>query len=826
MNAKKIMTIWLAMAIIGFGIMPAISAAENSTSEEIAVSLVIDVSGSMAETDPGNLRKTAAEIFVDMLSPEDYVGIVSFSTDVTELARMQPVGDASSKQAIKDTLAPIVGADGNTNYQLALQKAEQQLDSYTDQDIRKVIIFLTDGVPEPDYALREDAVFMAAYMDTLWQTTGQLGLKNYAVYALGFGTSDPSILQRIATDTRGEAKFLGNSSEIAVNFFEALRILKNRQGFWNETVTISGETVLPFQVDEYTSQVTMVLAYDAAGIDIGVQTENGLDGNGKVNIQKNENYTIITMNQAEQELAGDWELIINGTGNLQLFGDKDLSLKSWLLEPKANAQLPLYEPIEVAVTVTGEMNANMSVYALISKNGSSEIETIPLELNDGKYKGTYENVDQMGTYILETQIREGETAVISSSTLVSVQQLPVLDSEVVLQDAIFKVSESQVVTGYLQMDGTQDITINSFNLVGTFLDGTQEIYPMRDGEPENSGDAIAGDGIYTMVLPFDEEGDFLATLVIQGSYQDGTFILEKELGTYRIVSSGEIEGSLIEIELAGKPGGTVTVPLRLENHSGRKETIHVTLAPAVASSKEKIITLKPNETVDVPLTVNLSEDASFEKQNFTVNIAAEDPLTTVNEDIKGVVTVVTGTALFLLNMRDFLAENGAAVAIAFLSPLLIFSLGRLLYALKMKKTLQIARYLEYRRIGSSEVSQEIFLPKKIGEITIGFAETPSATDLVLDGPKIPYLLTVNVTTSHTNRKWLEGYQSLSKGCLPVHITIMTTPPGIFKLNGEVYTSKEIFGQDVFESGGYQFIYRAEKILYEENKAKNVLEGKM
>ena len=128
----------------------------------------------------------------------------------------------------KQSLAPIVNANGNTNYQLALQKAEQQLDSYAGEDVKKVIIFLTDGVPEPDYALREDVAFMSAYMESLWQTTAQIGLKNYAVYALGFGSADPSALQRIASDTRGEAKFLGNSSEIAVNFFEILRTLKNQ----------------------------------------------------------------------------------------------------------------------------------------------------------------------------------------------------------------------------------------------------------------------------------------------------------------------------------------------------------------------------------------------------------------------------------------------------------------------------------------------------------------------------------------------------------------------------------------------------------------------
>jgi hypothetical protein len=826
MQLKKIMTIWLITAVIGIGFMPSLSAAENSTSEEIAVSLVIDTSGSMADTDPGNLRKTAAEIFVDMLSPEDYVGIVSFSTDVTELAPMQPVGDATNKQTIKGTLAPIVGADGNTNYQLALQKAEQQLDSFTDQNIRKVIIFLTDGVPEPDYALREDSAFMSAYMDTLWQTTAQLGLKNYAVYALGFGTADPSTLQRIATDTRGEAKFLGSSSEIAVNFFEVLRTLKNRQGFWNETMPITGETVLPFQVGNYTSQVTMVVANDTTGTNVTVRSANGADTTGKVVVQKNENYSIVTMNQADKELNGEWELVINGTGNVQLFGDKDLSLKSWLVEPKANTQLTLHEPIDLSVAVTGERNEDMSVEVVVSKNGASETETIPLTLEAGNYVGIYNHVDQAGTYTLDTRIKDGGTIVTNSLTTVYVQQLPVLASEGTLQDAIFKVSENQAVTGYLQMEGTQDITINSFNLVENFADGRQEIYPMRDGEPENSGDAIAGDGVYTVVLPFDEEGDFFATLVVQGNYQGGTFTLEKELGTYHVVSSGEIEGSLVETNLAGKPGGEVTVPVRLKNHSGRSETVHVTMASEGVSSEEKIITLKPNEMMDAPLTVNLSEDALLGKQDFAVNVAAEDPLTIVKADIKGAVTVVSGTALFIFNLWNFLAENGAAVAVVILLPLLAFMIGRLLYVLKMKKALQIPRYLEYKRIDSSVALQKILLPKKIGEIIIGFGETSSDADLVLNGPKIPYLLTVNVTTSHTDRKWLEGYRSLSKAYLPVHIKVVTSQPGIFKLNGEVFTSKEIFDQDSFESGGYQFTYRAEETLHEENKARNVLEGKM
>jgi hypothetical protein len=85
---------------------------------------------------------------------------------------------------------------------------------------------------------------------------------------------------------------------------------------------------------------------------------------------------------------------------------------------------------------------------------------------------------------------------------------------------------------------------------------------------------------------------------------------------------------------------------------------------------------------------------------------------------------------------------------------------------------------------------------------------------------------VKVETSPARFKCWEGYRALSKTYVPVHIQIETTPPGIFKMNGEVHTSKEIFDQDIFESGGYRFMYKAEKALAEETKARNVLEGKM
>ena len=287
MRAKNAFILVFLSIFIGWVILPGEATAVTTASERIAVSLVIDTSGSMAETDPNHLRKTAADIFVDMLSPEDHVGIVSFATEATQLVPMQQVGDTANKQTIKTTLASITEVNGNTNYRAALEKAEEQLGSIDDPAVRKVILFLTDGVPEPDYALREDTTFMTTYMDSFWQTTARLGQKGIAVYPLGFGTVDTSILQRVATDTRGEAKFLGSAGDIAVNFVEVLRTLKNRQGFWNESIALSSETVIPFQLDGYTSQVTMAVTYDTAGTDVFIRTVDSEAWNDRISIQKN-----------------------------------------------------------------------------------------------------------------------------------------------------------------------------------------------------------------------------------------------------------------------------------------------------------------------------------------------------------------------------------------------------------------------------------------------------------------------------------------------------------------------------------------------------------
>lgn len=832
MFVKKTFLVVTLISLFFFNI-PYVWAEETTTSEKIAVSLVIDTSGSMADTDPNNLRKTAAEIFIDLLSPDDYLGVVMFSTDAVEAIPMQQVASMENKEYLKATLAPAITALGDTDYLKALQAAEYQLDSFAEQDVRKVIIFLTDGVPDPNPVQRDNPDFMSGYMDSIWATTANIGLKDYPIYTLGFGNSDQSILQRIASDTRGEAKFIESPSAIATNFFEVLRMLKNRQTVFNESLHIQGEHAIPFSFDPYTSQVTMVLANENAGLDVSVVSSDGQTAPQNLGVQKNDNYSIITLNQHKKELTGEWQLIVNGTGNVQLFGDKDLFFKSWMVKPQTNMQHPVNEPLTVSVAVLGELSPDMAIEVLISKNGIPETNSIQLVLKDGYYVGTYDEVDQQGIYSLETVVRDGDILVTKSLTNIKVQELPVLRTDEYEKGNItYKLSESKKVTGYLEMrenvvDSQQGIEITSFNLVKNYADGRQEIQALSDNPDEASGDLVGGDGIYSAVMPFDQEGEFSASLVVQGVYKEDMFQLEEDLGDYRVVSSGEVVGAILKADLLGKAGGEISVPIHLENYSGRSETITVEVDPAIGTVQSTPILLESGEILDGVVAVKLSDGINLDDHNVQLSLVALDPLTVVTTDMRATVSVVSGTDLLMLNLKDAFQNNQGIIILITVLMVAFVAIGRLLYFVLVNKKLSNLGYLEYNKKGSLDSMMKFQLPRNSSKITISFGGHDKNADVNIQGNRYKYTLDLIVLKNNKGMKWVEGYKSLSKGYKPFHLLLNAEAPGIFKIDGEVLTHREIFDQDTFETGGYTFVYRTEvKSLKQQEKAKNVLEGKM
>ncbi|RBP65994.1 von Willebrand factor type A domain-containing protein [Alkalibaculum bacchi] len=199
----------------------------------IAVTLVIDNSGSMAETDPQKLRETAAHIFIDQLSPEDYLGIITFNSKEEVILPIQQVKDLENKNEFKKILSSkLEKVRGDTDYLAALDTAGKQLDSIENGNIKKVILFLTDGDPDPDGkgASRE-------YMDSLKESVNSLAMRKYYVYSVGFSNNlNSDVLSEISENTQGKMKISENPEKIALNFGEILAELKNPQGSLKEQI--------------------------------------------------------------------------------------------------------------------------------------------------------------------------------------------------------------------------------------------------------------------------------------------------------------------------------------------------------------------------------------------------------------------------------------------------------------------------------------------------------------------------------------------------------------------------------------------------------------
>lgn len=114
--------------------------------------LVIDASSSMRRTDPTDLRKVAAELFVDLARRGDQIAVTGFDEHARQsTGEFITVAGPESRERIKAAIRAI-GNDGKwTDFTAGLGEARKLLGSVaTKPGDQQLILFLTDGRCEPD----------------------------------------------------------------------------------------------------------------------------------------------------------------------------------------------------------------------------------------------------------------------------------------------------------------------------------------------------------------------------------------------------------------------------------------------------------------------------------------------------------------------------------------------------------------------------------------------------------------------------------------------------------------------------------------------------
>lgn len=153
------------------------------------VALVIDCTGSMLDSDPANLRKQAAKVYIQLAQTGDRIAVIGFTTTSEVFAALRTIRTQADRDALQQAVDRIYSS-GSTDLGTGLQAGYDALSSDTSTNPRRAAVFLTDGY--------QDCGSGCDYRDQhlLYRNRG------WRVYTVGLGTGqDVDLLRRIAAET-------------------------------------------------------------------------------------------------------------------------------------------------------------------------------------------------------------------------------------------------------------------------------------------------------------------------------------------------------------------------------------------------------------------------------------------------------------------------------------------------------------------------------------------------------------------------------------------------------------------------------------------------
>ncbi|GMR01019.1 MAG: hypothetical protein BMS9Abin19_0366 [Gammaproteobacteria bacterium] len=193
-------------------IMPALS--ENMRRPPLNLSVVIDKSSSMNEDGKIDYTKKAAEFLIDHLTPNDYLSIVAYNTEVEVV---MPAGPVSFQGLLKHHLSEI-DPDGMTNLSGGLFEGYTQVKKHVNADGVNRILLLSDGKANRGIT----------HSEGLTPYTKQYGEEGIAVSALGVGQDfNEELLMALAETSNGNYYYIKNPEDIPVIFSQELTRLIN-----------------------------------------------------------------------------------------------------------------------------------------------------------------------------------------------------------------------------------------------------------------------------------------------------------------------------------------------------------------------------------------------------------------------------------------------------------------------------------------------------------------------------------------------------------------------------------------------------------------------
>ncbi len=276
-------------------------AAEIEITPSTDVRVLIDVSGSMKQNDPNNLRQSALQLIVNLLPSDSRAGIWTFGQWVNMAVKPQPINDKWREQAI--AASKNISSHGlYTNIGAALDNAAYDF-NYSFFDTKKTptsIILLTDGMVDISDDPSTDATERSRILGEILDRYKAAGVVIHTI-ALSKDT-DEELLQRLSSQSGGQFAIAESADELSKIFLQTLTnivpatevAIENNQ--FNIDASIDEFTALVFH--SQSAPATQLILPDSSLIDANSSASN-------VRWYSGSDYDLVTINNPMQ---GTWQI--------------------------------------------------------------------------------------------------------------------------------------------------------------------------------------------------------------------------------------------------------------------------------------------------------------------------------------------------------------------------------------------------------------------------------------------------------------------------------------------------------------------------------------
>ena len=370
------------------------------------VRLLIDISGSMKDSDPENLRAPALDLIVRLLPEGAKAGVWSFGQDVQLLVEHRVV-DAAWREAAMKAVTEIDNSGQLTNIPAALEAAMYDFDRL-DPAYRTSIILLTDGKVDVSESPMTNAL---AARSLLADDAPFLGSAGIPVHTIALSSeADWGFLHSLAKTTGGIAEQVETAEKLTEVFYRSLEMVAP-----TSRVPIEGQS---FEIDPSVQEFTALVFFDDSKAVAGLVSPTGrrytsAETHAGIAWFRNRKFALVTVTAPA---SGKWRLVAPGAADARVTVISDLRLE---VDPLPYS-LPAGKRAELGLRLRegGKIVRDAEVLSVFSLSvevenpaGVSSIYDVSGEYavpEDGEFRVTIPGMEMPGRYKITARLR-GET---------------------------------------------------------------------------------------------------------------------------------------------------------------------------------------------------------------------------------------------------------------------------------------------------------------------------------------------------------------------------------------------------------------------------------